>query len=187
MRGSFVEDDELIKAFVESLEFHQFFTHEAPPPSELNAGIDPNDWNCVRWRPSRIETPRKAIVGNSRLSGVAFPPLYERLVLTYRWLEVWTHKIRLFSNPPGASLDPLAKRIRGDPVFDGHLFACGYIPFGLDINVYDPVCFNTNKQSSDGDCPVVRFEHEAMLSFDRIGESWVLWPTCRAMMLESIA
>ncbi|MBN1851715.1 MAG: hypothetical protein JW829_03295 [Pirellulales bacterium] len=134
-RGAFVGDDDLITAFVESLEFDQWFTQEDPPPIELNAGIDPDDWNCVCWKPARIETPRKAIIDNYCLSGIALPPLYERFVLTYRWLEVRTEKIRLFSNSPGVSLDPLAKQIFQDPVFDRHLFCRGCIPFGLDINV----------------------------------------------------
>ena len=180
-----MSDDELITGFVRSFQTDQFFTHDAPPPSELNGGIDPDDWNCIRWQPARIETPRADLRPIYDRLRKPFPPLYERLVLTWRWLDVWIDKVRLFANPPGPTLDALAKQVFRDPVFESHLVAGGYIPFGLDIDNYDPICFDTNRPLPDGDCKVIRFEHEAMLSFDRIGESWVLWPSCRAMMLDS--
>jgi hypothetical protein len=175
-------DDELIARFVASLDMDQFFTHEKPPPGELNAGIDPEDWNCIRWKPKRIETAREELQPIYSRLHKPFPPLYERLVLTWRWLEAWTGNVRLFSNPPESSFVTLTSQTFSDPVFNGHLIANGYVPFGLDLNNYDPVCFDTNELLFDGDCRIVKFEHEAMLSFDRIGESWILWPSCRAMM-----
>ena len=180
-----MSDDQLIADFVASLQADQFFTHEDPPPAELNAGIDPADWNCVRWKPAQIETPKSELKLLNEKLLKPLPPLYERLVLTWRWLDVWTDRVRLFANPPETSLNAFAKHVLNDPVFNQHLVAGGYIPFGLDINSYDPICFDTNSRLTDNDCMVIKFEHEAILSFDRIGESWVLWPSCRAMMLDS--
>lgn len=182
-----MSDDDLIAAFVASFQSDQFFTHDEPPPDELSTGVDPEDWNCIRWKPTRIETPKaelKLLYGGL---GGRFPPLYEQLVLTWRWLDVWLDKIRLFANPPGPTLNPLAKQMHRDPVFDEHLVSNGYFPFGFDIDNYNPVCFDTTRSHPDGDCIIRKFEHESMLTTDRIGESWVIWSSCRAMMMESLA
>lgn len=182
-----MRDDQLIADFMAALETDQFFDHRNPPPDELNAGIDPQDWNRLRWAPARIETSRSLLAPIYDRLRKPFPPLYERFILTWRWLDVSTDLIRIFPNPPGPNLEGLERQVFNEPVFNQHLVAAGYIPFGLDINTYDPVCFDTNRSLTDGDCMVVKFEHEAMLSFGRIGESWILWPSCRAMMISSAA
>jgi len=179
-------DDQLIADFVAAFETDQFFDHRNPSPEELNAGIDPQDWNRILWTPKRIETPKSQLRPIYDRFGKPFPPLYERLILTWKWLDVSTKKkVRLFANPPGPTLEPFDRKIFNDTVFHQHLIAAGFVLFGLDINNYDPICFDTNQPLWDGDCMVVKFEHEAMLSFDRIGEPWVLWPSCRAMMIKT--
>jgi hypothetical protein len=181
-------DDELIARFVGTfckLDDWQPFTHEEPPPDELSAGVDPNDWRRILWRPARVR------VGAGELKGFRYrlqtkpPPLYEQLITSWRWLEVNLDRLRLFANPPGPGLSRLADRIFQDPVFESHLIANGLIPFAFEGN-YDPVCFDTNHPDADGDCPIIAFEHEAMLSFDRIGSSWTRWGSFRQLMMEMI-
>jgi len=46
---------------------------------------------------------------------------------------------------------------------------------------YDPICFDLNHYSN-GDCPIVRFEHESILMYDKIGEKKQLFPSFRKMM-----
>jgi hypothetical protein len=184
MTDAAMSDDELIAGFLASLDIDQFHTHEKPPPPELNAGIDAEEWNTILWKPACIETPKSELVPIYDRLHTRFPPLYERLILTWRWLDVWMDNARLFSNPPEPSLNTFARQVFKDPVFEEYLIANGYILFGLDD--YDPLCFDTNRRLPDGDCIVVKFEHEAMLSHYRIGESWVLWHSCRAMMTERL-
>jgi hypothetical protein len=82
-----------------------------PPAEELSAGIDPDDWNIVRWRPTPIDTPRDALsVLRDRVSA-DLPHLYEHLILSYRWLEVELQFFRLLANPPAADLKPLSDRM----------------------------------------------------------------------------
>jgi len=116
-----------------------------------------------------------------------FPPLYEQLVLTYRWLEVDLQTVRLLANPPGATLDGLGGEIFRDPILANVLIPRGFVPFGraTDLN-YDPVCFDLNGKRSDGDCPIVQFEHEAILCDDRIGERWIRYPSFRELMRATI-
>lgn len=94
-------DEQIIEAFVASFRLEQSFTHDKPPPPEMNAGIDPDDWNCLLWKPMRIDSSRDELKQLYQHIGAKFPPLYERLVLTWRWLDAWVDGMRLFANPPG--------------------------------------------------------------------------------------
>ena len=181
-------DDELIDRFVGTfcmLDSTQCFTHEHPPPEEFDAGVDPSDWQLIRWRPARVEVGADVLAGFRNRLQMTLPPLYERLICSWRWPEVELGRIRLFANPPGPDLASLAERILREPVFCGHLVANGFIPFAFEGS-YDPVCFDLNHRRLDGDCPIVAFEHEAMLSFDRVGESWTRWSSFRQLMTETI-
>ncbi len=186
-------DDELIRKYVGTfhvLDDGYWTTHDEPPPDELNAGIDPADWRHLLNRPAAIKTERSALTAIYDYTPGNLPPLYERLILSWRGLEVFLHRIQLLANPPDPDLNGLKWNIFRDSVLTSHLIPNGFVPFACysdnGIHSYDPVCFDLNRRRPDGDCPIRRFEHEAMLSFDHIGESWQLWPSCRAMMEDTI-
>ena len=117
-----------------------------------------------------------------------FPPLYEALLLSYRWAEVDLGSYRLLANEPAEDLSPLLSALRAD----GHLLATlvpnGYVPFGKgpDIN-YDPVCFDFRQRQKNGDCPVVRLDQEAILCGGRIGAITELAPNLRSLVISTIA
>jgi hypothetical protein len=162
------------------------FYHGKTFPSELNAGIDPEDWNVIRWRPAAIATDEAHLKDFRGRLGRRLPRLYEQMILSYRWLEVHLHKVRLKANPPGESLEELRRNITADPVFKSLLIHRGFVPFAHDLNNYDPVCFDLNAMTEDFDCPILRFEHEALLSHDGIGDVWTLWPSVESMMRDTI-
>jgi hypothetical protein len=65
----------------------------------------------------------------------------------------------------------LVSRITADPIIYASLSPLGLIQFGRGSDgCYDPVCFDTSRRLADGDCPVVRVEHESLLCDDQIGE-----------------
>jgi hypothetical protein len=179
-------DQQLIAAFVKSFDCEQSFSNDHPPPPELDAGVDPNDWNRRLWKPARIATSRGELRRLRGELGSRLPPLYEELVLTWRWLEVCAGNLRLFPNPPSSTLEPLIRRILQEPAFGEHLTSIGVIPFGFYTRDawYDPICFDTRQRNAGDDCVVRVFDHEAMLSFNRIGGSQERWPSCRTMMMQ---
>lgn len=188
-------DEELVASFVGTfckLNGGCWTPHDKPPPDELNAGIDPHDWRHILWRPAAIQVGVDGLKSFYHSLPSTLPPLYERLITSWRWLEVDLHRIRLFANPPGPALDGLAENIFSDPVFVSHLVKNGFVPFAFDSgersdqHTYNPVCFDTNHRNERGDCPIMGFEHESMLSFDRLGDSWVLWPSFRDLIMETI-
>jgi hypothetical protein len=180
-------DDQLLARFVAALErLGEFWTtHENPPPHSLLVGIDEDDWGYLRWRPTLIATDRAELDPiYARIPGV-FPKLYERLVLTYRWLDVELDSF-LRANPPEPTLAGLAKGILGDPAFVEVLIPRGYVPFGSrGYSCYDPFCFDL-KSMKNCDCPIIRFEHEVILCHLRIGNREQVFPSFREMVWATI-
>jgi hypothetical protein len=90
----------------------------------------------------------------------------------------------------GAELGGLAGDLFADRSFNSHLVSQGYLPFALgaegDEWSYDPVCFDLNAINDYGECRILRFEHESILSFDYVGEVWTLWPSLEAWMTDTI-
>lgn len=179
------DDADLIRRFVATFERldELIAFHDAPPPSELSAGIDPDDWNVIRWQPAPVATPTEALsLLHARTPG-CLPRLYERLILSYRWLEVDLRICRLLANPPADDLQPLVDRMFADPVLNDTLIPSGFVRFALASDYcYDPICFDLNR-SVKGDCPVVRFNHESILMHDSLGETEQLFDSFRDLML----
>lgn len=118
------------------------------------------------------------------------PPLYEALILSYRWpREVDLGILRLLPNPGRSNFDDLTEAILGDPVFVRVLIPGGFIPIGRGTHdSYDPVCFDyRSRRRADGNLRVVRLDHEAILCHERIGELTEVAPSFRALMCGVIA
>src|SRR5580704_16423439 len=152
-----MRDDDLLARFVATFAQLDDLTclPSEPPPAELmNPAPDCGD----RWRPAAIATGRDQLEALYRKIPGPFPALYERLVLSYRWLEVDLGTARLLPNAPGPSLDGLADAMLRDPVLINTLLPAGLIPFGKATGVcYDPMCFELNSRKRD-DCPIIQVE-----------------------------
>lgn len=156
------------------------FSHDEPPPQKLSAGIDPDDWNAVRWQPAAIATPANTLVPVRRVG--ALPCLYEQLVLSYRWLQVDLQLCRLLPNLPADDLKPLADAMFDDPVLNATLIPNGFSRFALAPNeCYDPICFDLNRFAND-DCPVVRLNHESILMHSTVGEVTTVFGSFRELV-----
>lgn len=186
-------EEELVDAFVSTfveLDNCLFYTHDRPPFPEFNSGIDPEDWNRIRWSPAKFVTEKSQLRPIYDRLPRRLPKLYEHLALNYRWPEVNLHRIRLKANPPGPDLSGLSREIFNEPAFEGVLIAAGFIPFACgaegDEWSYDPVCFDLNSLNDGEDCRILRFEHESILCHGRIGEVWQLWPSFEALVADTV-
>lgn len=113
-----------------------------------------------------------------------FPPLFEKLVLSYRWEEeVDFDLFRLNANPPYDDLSGLTKEIFKDPGLVESLIPGGLIQFGKapDVN-YDPVCFDIKNRHKDGDFRIVQVDHEEILCNFRIRIVKELAPSFRDLV-----
>ena len=59
-----------------------------------------------------------------------FPPLFERLVLTYRWAEADLQSYGLLANPPGLGLGGLLQQMSKDSIIWKFLSEAGFIQLG---------------------------------------------------------
>ena len=116
-----------------------------------------------------------------------FPPLFERLVLSYRWAEVDLGSYRLVANPPGTGLDALLPEMSKDPIIWNCLLEAGYIQFGKGPDIdYDPVCFDISARTKNNDCKIVKIDHEQILCNNRVETVAELAPTFEQLMLDTI-
>ncbi|QDT10609.1 hypothetical protein [Planctomycetes bacterium K23_9] len=160
------------------------YTADAPPPATLSLGQDPDDWNTIRWAPAAIESPPESL--GDLPSNESLPALYRQLVLSFRWLSVDLHIVRLLGNPPGDGLEPLANQMTSDPVIQNTLGPKGYVRFALAPDCYDPICFDLNRVAND-DCPIVRLSHEPILMRDKIGDVSTVFNTFRDLVYAVLA
>jgi hypothetical protein len=99
----------------------------------------------------------------SKLPG-KFPPLYERMVLTYRWHRSEVGDFDIFGSPPGPALDGLLSEILRDSNLSEMCLPNGFIQFGSGPDdSYDPLCFDLSRKTAQEDFAIVRLDHERIL------------------------
>ena len=103
-----------------------------------------------------------------------FPAVFERLCISHSWNKAVVGEVALAANPGGPTLQGLPKSVRYDSGLWAYLLPRGYLIFGrMSGGRWDPCAFNMN-ESSGADAPVVRVDHEEILSFERLGKPAML-------------
>jgi hypothetical protein len=149
---------------------------------------DPNQYGLKRWRPKKtITQPDTLKAIYAKLPG-RFPPVYERLILSYRWAEIDLESYRLLANPAGPDLNGLLEQISKDPAIFVSLSRAGHLQFGMGPDTdYDPVCFDLNSRGQNGDCCVVKIDHEEILCSNRAKVIGELAPSFEQLVLGTIS
>jgi hypothetical protein len=139
------------------------------------------------WHPLRVTTDRSALETVYAKLPARFPPLYEELMLNYRWLEVDLQLYRLHANPAGSGLLGLLDRILKDKFLSSFLLKNGFIPFakGPDMD-YDPVCFDLKRRKKNKELAIVKLDHEEILCNERIKIVGELAPSFEQLVLDTI-
>lgn len=91
------------------------------------------------------------------------------------------------ANEPADDLSSLLAVIQADKHLRATLVPNGYIQFGRGPDIdYDPVCFDFRHRQRNGDCRIVKLDHEAILCHYRIREVAELAPNFRSLVLDTI-
>src|SRR5262249_1728017 len=140
--------DRLVASF-ERLDEMLFDKYIKPIAPQLWVGTpDYDGWR--RWQPIKVSTAPSHLDAIYASLPVRFPPLFENLVLRYRWAEVDLQSYRLLANPPGEDLGGLLGEISKDGGLWDALLPAGYIQFGKGPGVdYDPVCFDLKSRKKN--------------------------------------
>ena len=182
-------DLELLEEFVatfDKLSEMAEFTGIYPIVSELAVG-ELDEFGHTKWQPSPVKTERRFLDDlYAKLPG-RLPPLFETLLLFYRWADVDLQLFTLLANPPAPDLSRFYEQISGDPGLWKCLIPSGYIRFakGPDMD-YDPVCFDIKRRRNNKDCPVVKIDHEEILCNNRIKVVGELAPGFRELVQQTI-
>ena len=179
-------NDELLKRYVAA--FAHFddmvvFSDQSVDSSMIVGEED--GWR--KWQPIRVQTLRTALDElYTQLQG-RLPPLYERLISSYRWAQVEAGSHCLLANLPGEGFSGLLNQIQGDAGLWEALAPAGFIQFArAPGGNYDPICFDVRHRKQNAERRVVRIDHEQILCNFKIKEVAELAPTFRDLILQTI-
>ena len=145
-----------------------------------------NEYGQRRWRPIKVQTNLTALDPVYAKLPARFPPLYEQLVLSYRWADVDLQRFTLLANPPGDDLSGLLQKIMKAKGLWETLIPNGYIQFGKGSDMdYDPVCFDISSRKNR-DYRIVKIDREEILCNYRIKVVSEIAPSFRALVLQTI-
>jgi hypothetical protein len=196
-----MNDADLIDAFVAEISkreplrlFRQFSLPDGVEPEDVaplltepwheDEDEDVGRWST--WRPLRVQTSRDALKALYDALPGPLPPLYEQLILRYHWGEVDLDTYRLLPNFP-PPLDGLIRAIKADAVLFKVLSSNGFVQFGRGPDIdYDPVCFDLRRRLADGDCAIVKADHEEILNHERLRVVGVLAGSFRELIRQTI-
>lgn len=184
------QDTALLRQFVESWS-RVGVLWDDEVPAELAAA--PDEYGGTYWRPIAAVTNRSALenlyagLGLPGLGATRLPPLYEQLVLSYRWAAVDLKLCSLLPNMPALDLGPLLDSMLQHRNLRETLQPNGYFLFGQGLDrTYDPVCFDLRHRQRNGDCRVVQLDHEAILCNHAVQETSELASSFRDLILQTI-
>ena len=145
-----------------------------------------NEYGQRRWRPIKVQTNLSALDAVYAKLPARFPPLYEQLVLSYRWADADLQRFTLLANPPGDQLSGLLEKITKAKGSWETLIPNGYIQFGRGSDMdYDPVCFDISSRKNR-DYRIVKIDHEELLCNQRSKVVSEIAPSFRALVLQTI-
>jgi hypothetical protein len=148
---------------------------------------EPDEHGWFEWRPVRKNTTRALLDPLYAKLPARFPPLYEQLVLSYRWATVDLGSFRLMANPADADLTGLLEQITEDDNLQESLVPAGYLQFGQGPDVdYDPVCFDIKSRTKNKDYKIVKIDHEEILCNYRIKVVAELAPSFEQLIRQTI-
>jgi hypothetical protein len=159
--------DELIDRFVERINSaprEGLFDEDVPP--ELRLSREAGGWwdwhikatDGINW----IEPLEDKL-------GIRFPLSFRSLVTRYQFPAFEAGPLNLLANTSVGVYDELRDRIFRDEILSQCLLRSGLIQFAVpDTGSYDPVCFDIRRSQSNGESPIVRIDHEAILCDEQI-------------------
>ena len=104
-----------------------------------------------------------------------FPVSYQSLVTRYRFPAFDAGGIQFFPNSGDSSHDELAEAIFADPIIANMTHTHGFIQFGRPADgSYDPICFDARSYAKNREYPIVRLDHEDILSRNKVGKAAVI-------------
>jgi hypothetical protein len=184
-----MREPDLLEQFVATFaKFDEMMSSPDDDPVAWELKIrEPDQYGFIERRPAKAATNPQLLDPLYVKLPARFPPLYEQLVLSYRWAEVDLQSFRLLANPPGADLGGLLAEIQKDKGLTESLIPAGYIKFGKGPDMdYDPVCFDLKSRTKRKDYRIVKIDHEEILCNYRVKVVAELAPSFEQLVRQTI-
>jgi hypothetical protein len=185
-----MQKDELIEQFIasfEKLDEMAEFPETHPLVRQFAVG-SPDRYGRLRWRAMKVQTDPSHLDQLLEKLPARFPPLFEQLVLSYRWAEVDLRLFRLLANPPGPDLMGMLNEMEKPSTIWENLLPSGLIQFGMGPDMdFDPVCFDIRSRTKRKDYKIVKVDHEEILCNNRVRVVAELAPSFEQLMVQTIA
>lgn len=92
------------------------------------------------------------------------PPSFRSLIRRYRFPPFDCGAVTLFGNVDGRQHDDLVVRVFKDATLASVTQRSGFVQIGQPATLsYDPICFDLRARTKNGEAPLVRLDHEAIL------------------------
>ena len=157
------------------------------PITRALAISEPDEHGMVTWKPRKTEPEPALLEPLYAKLPAKFPPLFETLLLTYRWAEIDLQKYRLLPNPPGPDLQGFFQEMSSDKGLWEALIPAGLVQFGRGPDIdYDPVCFDISSRKKNREMRVVKIDHEEILCNHRIKVVAEFAPSFEALVQSTI-
>lgn len=179
----------LIEQFVASFEkFDDLVAFEGTGPAAAQLAVGrPDAYGFRKWKARAVRTDPSLLEPLYAKLPARFPPLYEQLVLSYRWAEVDLGSFRLLANPLGSDLTGLLAEVEKDEGLRESLIPAGFIKFGKGPDLdYDPVCFDIKSRTERKDYRIVKVDHEEILCHHRVKVVAEIAPSFEQLVLQII-
>jgi hypothetical protein len=137
------------------------------------------------WRPLKVAADYAALEGLLANLPGRLPPLFELLLLSYRWAQVDVGLCELIANPPGPDLMGFLKEMSRDRGLWESLRPASYVQFGKGYD-YDPICFDMSAREKNGERKIVKISHEEILCNYRVKVVAEIAPTFEQFVVRSI-
>lgn len=128
------------------------------PPAMFDGAVDSEGW--VQWKMLPSTMTEDDVIKIEALLPGQFPPLFRAYLITRFTMSIETRTLRLPALPSDNPFEELLSEMRAW----SSLFTSGYVSFARDGNDAGPLCFDFQNRLSDGDCPIVLFDHEHLIN-----------------------
>jgi hypothetical protein len=116
------------------------------------------DWTIQRFKYINWIDPLEAMLP------APLPPAYRSLVTRYLFPAFEISPVILLANTGQTLYHEMSMAMTRDKVLSNVLLKTGYAQFARpSTGDSDPVCFDFNRKTADGECPIVRISHHSIV------------------------
>ena len=129
-------------------------------PREMLARVEPDNSGYVEWRLTPQGDKAVDLAPLETVVGIPLPPSFKAWFTRYYTLDMDCSIVRLPECPSNNPLGPLKVIMTASHAFSTIPRQLGLIPFGEESNDVGPLCFDARQPKTDGEWPIVYWDHE---------------------------